>query len=70
MKLNYGDIDIYIFENGCNDYIGNLDDLQRIYYYKHNLNSMLKAIVLDGVNVKGYFAWSLMDNFEWNKGYT
>ena len=58
---------------------GNLDDLQRIYYYKHYINQatilfcstptfwiqMLKSVLLDGVNVRGYFAWSLLDNFEY-----
>ncbi|CAL4160093.1 unnamed protein product [Meganyctiphanes norvegica] len=66
----YGDVDIYITENGFSDRQGNIDDLQRIYYYKHYLNQMLKAIVLDGVSVKGYYAWSLMDNMEWAMGYT
>jgi beta-glucosidase/6-phospho-beta-glucosidase/beta-galactosidase len=43
---------------------GNLDDIHRIYYFKHYLNQLLKSVLLDEVNVKGYFAWSLLDNFE------
>ena len=40
---NYGPWDIYITENGFSDYQGNLDDLQRIYYYKHYINNLLKG---------------------------
>lgn len=65
-----GKYDIYVTENGFSDKLGNLDDLQRIYYYKHYINQMLRAIKEDGVPVKGYFAWSLLDNFEWGNGYT
>jgi len=66
----YGAPDIYITENGFSDRLGNIDDLQRIYYYKHYLNQVLKAIKVDGISVKGYYAWSLLDNFEWAMGYT
>jgi len=61
---------IIVTENGFSDFLGNLDDLQRVYYYKHYINQMLKAIKMDGVNISGYFAWSLMDNFEWARGYS
>ena len=70
IKTHYEDVDVYVTENGVSDRLGNLDDLHRIYYYKHYLNQLLKSITLDEVPVKGYFAWSLLDNFEWAKGYS
>lgn len=45
-----------------------LHDSFRIDYYTGYLGSVRRAMD-DGINVVGYFAWSLMDNFEWNNGY-
>jgi len=47
-----------------------VEDKQRTQYYRDYINEMLKAINIDGVNVTGYTAWSLMDNYEWRRGYT
>jgi beta-glucosidase len=47
---------------------GIVNDLDRIDYYQSHLNAVNDAIV-QGVRIDGYFAWSLMDNFEWAEGY-
>lgn len=47
---------------------GVINDAHRIQYFQEYLQAMLKA-KQEGVNVKGYFAWTLMDNFEWSEGY-
>jgi len=47
-----------------------LEDTFRVNYYREYLKEVSKAIYDNGVNVKGYFAWSLMDNFEWGDGYS
>ncbi|CAG0918060.1 unnamed protein product [Notodromas monacha] len=70
VKNEYDNVPVYITESGFSDKAGNTDDLGRIYYYKHYINNLLKAVNLDGCNVKGYTAWSLMDNFEWARGYS
>ncbi len=63
---------VYITENGAamKDQLvnGEVNDIDRINYYQNHLNAVDKAIGM-GVNIKGYFAWSLMDNFEWAEGY-
>ncbi|WP_442794060.1 GH1 family beta-glucosidase [Paraburkholderia sp. HD33-4] len=63
---------IYITENGMasNDEVidGRVDDAQRISFLKRHLAAVDQAIKA-GVDVRGYFLWSLMDNFEWAFGY-
>ncbi len=66
-------VPIYITENGqgCNDRIyrdGKVHDADRIDYMEGHLSELEKAIA-DGADVRGYFHWSLTDNFEWNAGY-
>ncbi|APA89976.1 beta-glucosidase (plasmid) [Paraburkholderia sprentiae WSM5005] len=63
---------IYITENGCatKDVLANgrVHDAERVRFYDLHLAALSDA-VQQGVDVAGYFAWSLMDNFEWASGY-
>jgi hypothetical protein len=47
-----------------------LNDIDRCNYYREYIGNVSLAITEDNVKVGGYFAWSLMDNFEWADGYT
>ncbi|XP_059627323.1 beta-glucosidase 12-like [Cornus florida] len=76
IKRKYNNPPLYITENGI-DEVNNatltlkeaLIDNFRIKYYNRHLAFVHQAIK-DGANVKGYFAWSILDNFEWTAGYT
>ena len=48
---------------------GRVADVERIQYVSEHLKALAQAVAL-GVDVRGYFYWSLLDNFEWNSGYT
>lgn len=63
---------MYITENGiaCNDVVsldGKVHDPQRIDFLARYLHELKRAA--DEIDVRGYFQWSLLDNFEWEKGY-
>jgi beta-glucosidase len=57
-------VPVIVTENG----IGTDDDERRIEYYRRALNGMMTCLN-DGLDVRGYFAWSAFDNFEWMMGY-
>ncbi|KAK7362436.1 hypothetical protein VNO77_04548 [Canavalia gladiata] len=77
IKLKYGNPPVFITENGMDDpnspFISLKDalkDEKRIRYYSGYLSNLSASIRDDGCNVKGYFAWSLLDNWEWVAGYS
>jgi beta-glucosidase len=55
---------VVVTENG----IGTEDDADRIRYVYEALQGVQRCLV-DGVDLRGYFVWSLLDNFEWGHGY-
>ena len=73
-KQRYGDIPLYLTENGAA--FGDpppaggevLDDPLRVDYLRRHLIAAHRAIEA-GVNLRGYYAWSLLDNLEWSLGY-
>jgi beta-glucosidase len=69
----YG-LPIYVLENGMAaadriDAAGNVEDADRIDYLTRYISAMREAIAA-GADVRGYFVWSLLDNFEWTWGYS
>jgi beta-glucosidase len=64
---------IYVTENGAGaaerlDSKGEVDDVERIAYLRSYVEAMRNAVQL-GADIRGYFVWSLLDNFEWGAGY-
>jgi beta-glucosidase len=65
---------ILITENGCASAdvmteAGRIDDTDRLMYLRNYLTNLQRA-TSEGYPVKGYFLWSLLDNFEWASGYS
>jgi beta-glucosidase len=72
LKQNYPDQPLMITENGAafaDEVVdGRIHDIQRVSYLHDHIAAVLDAYE-QGVDVRGYFAWSLLDNFEWAWGY-
>jgi beta-glucosidase len=71
----YGKLPVYITENGAAFYDppvaidGEVNDPLRIHYLGQHIGAMAEAM-RRGVDVRGYFVWSLLDNFEWSHGFS
>ncbi len=71
----YGALPLYVTENGSAFYDpptpidGRVDDPLRIAYLRSHLQAV-EAAIERGADVRGYFAWSLLDNFEWAQGFS
>ena len=76
VRDRYGAIPLYVTENGAalhyprtaDPGVAPLDPL-RVAYYRSHLAAARRAIE-KGVDLRGYFAWSLLDNFEWSHGFS
>ncbi len=75
VKKRYGNPALYITENGAAFYDppeaidGKIEDPLRVEYYRQHLRAAHDAMK-KGVDLRGYFAWSLLDNYEWSLGYS
>jgi beta-glucosidase len=74
IKHRYGDLPIFITENGAAfeerfDNSTVVDDPLRVEYLREHLQAARRAIE-QGANLRGYFVWSLLDNFEWQSGFS
>jgi beta-glucosidase len=74
LQSRYGEVPLYVTENGAAfDDIplqnGSVNDVERVKYLKEHLQAAGQALRA-GVHLRGYFVWSLLDNFEWHYGYS
>jgi beta-glucosidase len=74
VRSRYGDLPLYVTENGAafDDNPlenGSIHDVERVEYLKTHLQAAGQALRA-GANLRGYFVWSLLDNFEWHHGYS
>jgi beta-glucosidase len=75
VKERYGAIPLFVTENGAayadppTAPAGGVDDPLRVEYYRSHVRAAYEAI-RQGVDLRGYFAWSLLDNVEWAEGTT
>lgn len=74
ISREYNNPPIEITENGCGyddapDEHSRVPDQRRIDFYRGYLGALARTMK-DGANIRGYHAWSLLDNFEWGEGYT
>jgi beta-glucosidase len=75
VKERYGNPPTYITENGAAFYDppqpidGKVEDPMRVEYYRQHLRAAHDAMK-KGVDLRGYYAWSLLDNYEWSGGYS
>jgi beta-glucosidase len=75
VKERYGNVPLYITENGAAFYDppsaihGEVQDPLRVEYYREHLRAA-HAALRQGVDLRGYFAWSLLDDYEWASGYS
>jgi beta-glucosidase len=73
LKERYDNPRMYVTENGCAleetpDIEGFVSDWARVDYLRAHILALHNAL-REGANVGGYYAWSLLDNFEWASGY-
>ncbi len=74
LSTEYGPVPLYVTENGAAfpDYVGPdgaAHDPERVDFLDRHLRAAHAAIAA-GVDLRGYFCWSLLDNFEWAAGYS